>query len=275
MMQISVFLENVLEGIEYEGIELKEALARLKEVGLQKVYANYDTMKQVTGASVIQTLRELDLGVEGLYGFFDFPHHPMDDSYRGMIDLAKQLQAKHVLVVPGLILGEDLAQEEELKQNMYTGLRNAVAYGKEVGVLVSIEDFDGLAAPYCSVSGMADFLKNVPGLQVSFDTGNFVMYHDNELAAFHQFRDKICTIHLKDRGHRKNADEHYPVVCADGEELYAVPVGDGFIQLKEILEELKESGYDGGLIAELYGYYAKDMLEDLRRSVKWVKQAWK
>ena len=36
-MQISVFLENVLEGIEYEGIELKEALAQLKEVGLQKV----------------------------------------------------------------------------------------------------------------------------------------------------------------------------------------------------------------------------------------------
>ena len=76
-------------------------------------------------------------------------------------------------------------------------------------------------------------------------------------------------------GTGKNADEHYPVVCADGEELYAVPVGDGFIQLKEILAQLKESGYDGGLIVELYGYYAKDMLEGLLRSVKWVKQAWK
>ncbi len=66
---------------------------------------------------------------------------------------------------------------------------------EKTGVAVSIEDFDGLTAPYCRVSGVAEFLENVPGLKLSFDTGNFVMFHDDELKAFEIFKEKICTVH--------------------------------------------------------------------------------
>lgn len=126
--------------------------------------------------------------------------------------------------------------------------------------------------PYCRIDGVSEFLANVPGLQFSFDTGNFVMYHEDEVEAFELFKDKICTVHLKDRGHGK---EQPVVICADGEKVCTVPVGDGFIHIKEILLNLKQLGYDGGLIAEMYGHAAENMYDGIRKSVKWIRETWK
>lgn len=68
--------------------------------------------------------------------------------------------------------------------------------------------------------------------------------------------------------------EHPFVICADGEKLCTVPVGDGFIHIKEILSKLKQQGYDGGLIAEMYGLPAEGMYDGIRKSVKWIRETW-
>lgn len=291
-MKISAFYENILDAINYEHLDTKTYLAQLKQDGMEKVYISYETLKNDQEESILKMLQELELGVEGLYGFIFFDHSPLDESYKNMIDLAAKVNAGNVLFVPGFITDEDLSNEKQIKENMWTGLKNAVKYGKEKGVAVSIEDFDGLTAPYCRISGVAEFLENVPGLQFSFDTGNFVMYHDDELEAFEMFKDKICTVHLKDRLHEKdilcdentlggkdeNVDfpgkEYSFVICADGEKMGAVPVGDGVMQIKEIMSRLKSQGYDGGLIAELYGYPSEIMAEGIRKSVRWIKETW-
>lgn len=289
-MKISAFYENILEGAESDGLEIRTALACLKEDGLEKVYISYDILKKDTEETIIKMLQELGLGVEGIYGFFRFEKFPMDDSYRRMIDFAVKVNAGNVLLVPGMIVEDDRKRSAELLENMWTGLRNAVWYGTEQGIAVSIEDFDGLDAPYCTIRGTAEFLNHVPGLQLSFDTGNFVMYHEDELEALRLFRDKICTVHMKDRcreddlvsgtdpcceadGDRADAEKELPVtVCADGERICTVPVGSGFIRMKEILTELKKQGYDGGLIAELYGHPAENMYQGIRESVKWIRK---
>lgn len=273
-MKISAFYENILEGVTFYSLDMKETLIQLKRDGLEKLYFSYDTLKNDKDASILHMLQELGMGAEGLYGFFQFEHFPMDEEYKNFIDTAVKYHAGNVLLVPGFVTEEEIEKAEELKTNMWMGLKNAVQYGHEKGMDVSIEDFDGLTAPYCSIAGVREFLEKVPGLQFSFDTGNFVMYHDNELEAFELLKDKICTVHLKDRSHNKNSEKHPAVTCADGELLYAVPVGDGFMQIKEIMTRLKEMGYDGGLIAELYGYYPEDMLAGIRKSVKWIRETW-
>ena len=73
---------------------------------------------------------------------------------------------------------------------------------------------------------------------------------------------------------RCRESEHPFVICADGEKLCTVPVGDGFIHIKEILSKLKQQGYDGGLIAEMYGHSAENMYDGIRKSVKWVRKTW-
>lgn len=291
-MKISAFYENIMDAVNYEHLDTKTYLEQLKQDGMEKVYISYETLKNDQEESIPKMLQELELGVEGLYGFIFFDHVPLDESYKNMIDLAVKVNAGNVLFVPGFITKEDRANEKQIKENMWTGLKNAVKYGKEKGVAVSIEDFDGLTAPYCRISGVAEFLENVPGLQLSFDTGNFVMYHEDELEAFEMFKSKICTVHLKDRCHEKdilcdenalggkdengnNLVKEYPfVICADGEKIGAVPVGDGVMQIKEIMYRLKNQGYDGGLIAELYGYPSEIMAEGIRKSVRWIKETW-
>lgn len=279
-MKISAFYENILEGAMHDGLDMKTALAQLKQDGMEKVYFSYDTLKNDTDGKIMEMLQELELEVEGLYGFFRFDRFPKDDGYQDMIDMAVKVNAGNVLFVPGFITEDDKKEENQLLENMWTGLKKAVQYGKSQGIAVSIEDFDGLDAPYCRVDGVAEFLKNVSGLQFSFDTGNFVMYHDDEVGAFELFKDKICTVHLKDRCREKDLncgslEKDCPfIICADGEKLYTVPVGDGFIHIKEILSMLKQQGYDGGLIAEMYGHPAKNMYDGIRKSVKWVSETW-
>lgn len=273
-MKISVFYENIAEGVNFYNLDMKETLMQLKEEGLEKIYFSYDTLKNDKEDTILFMLRELELGVEGLYSFVQFDYFPMDEEYKGCIDMALKCNAGNVLLVPGFIREDEKEREEELKQNMWTGLKNAVQYGKEKGIAVSIEDFDGLTAPYCCVVGVKEFLENVPGLAFSFDTGNFVMYHDDEQEAFELFNDKICTVHLKDRSHKGDNEKHPGLACADGEVLYSVPIGSGFIKIEEIMAKLKEQGYDGGLIAELYGYYPENMIEGIRKSVRWIRETW-
>ena len=279
-MKISAFYENILEGARYDGVDIKTALAQLKQDGMEKVYFSYDTLKNDTDGTIRKMLRELGLEVEGLYGFIRFDRDPVDDSYQGMIDMAVTVNAKNVLIVPGFITEGEKREEKLLLENMWSGLVNAVQYGEKQGIAVSIEDFDGLDAPYCRVDGVALFLENVSGLQFSFDTGNFVMYHDDEEEAFELFKDKICTVHLKDRCREKDSvcgifeKERPYIICADGEKLCTVPVGDGFIHIKEILSKLKQKGYDGGLIAEMYGHSAENMYDAIRKSVKWISETW-
>lgn len=53
-------------------------------------------------------------------------------------------------------------------------------------------------------------------------------------------------------------------------ESYGVSVGSGIMPMKEILTDLKESGFDGILTIELFG--SKDYMEDIINSVEFLKQ---
>lgn len=270
-MHIAAFLENIAVGAAAEGIPIKEALERMMDAGMEKLYLMPQSIERCGGEEFIATLEELHLPVEGMHCFFDFGHHPEDESYRDFIDTAARLGAGNVLIVPGFIPKENEDQRDEMLENMKNVLIKAVAYGKEKGVAVSMEDFDGLMAPFCTVDGLDWFMQNVDGLQCSFDTGNFVMYHEDEVEAFRRFRDKICTMHVKDRGTVKLHENDRQTVCADGAEFYPIAVGSGVIKVAEIIGLLKEQGYEGGLIAEIFNCDGAYMLDSIAQSIKWIK----
>ena len=274
-MKISAFYENIETGAVNEGIPIEKALAQLKDDGMEQVCICCDTLKK--DITMMQDmLRKAGVGVEGLYGYFSFAEDPLNIWYKDIIDLAVKMNADNILIVPGLI-ERNSKSVLQLKKNMWTGLKNAVLYGEEQGVTVSIEDYDDLKAPYCNISGISEFLQNVPGLRLSFDTGNFVMEHEDEVKAFELLRDHICTVHLKDRGRAEKLPgrKNLPMtVCADGDRICTVPAGDGFIHIKEILSKLRENGFDGGLVAEMYGYPEQNMYQGIRRSVRWIRNTW-
>ena len=269
-MHVAAFFENIAVGAQAEGITIKEALQRMMDAGMEKLYIMPQSIERCGGEEFVALLKELKLPLEGMHCFFDFSHHPEDESWRDFIDTAARLGAPKVLIVPGFIPKDEEDKRDEMLENMKGVLIKAVAYGKEKGVAVSMEDFDGLMAPFCTVDGLDWFMQNVEGLQCSFDTGNFVMYHEDEVEAFKRFRDKICTMHIKDRGLTKRHEKDWYTTCVDGVTYYPTPVGSGFIKIAEIIGMLKEQGYDGGLIAEIYGCEGQYMLESIAQSIRWL-----
>lgn len=277
-------------------IPIKELLHRMQEDGYEGMLTvEYASPAEIHGSEHIEMARVyVDYITECLegepfqtqYGNIDGIEKPVSRMFFGTAIepmLAVERKAKNVLLVPGFVQKEETEKTQQLIENMQTGLRHAVEYGKEKQIDVSIEDFDALMAPYCRIAVIADFLEKVPGLKFSFDTGNFVMYHENELEAFELFRDKICTVHLKDRCResektlsvwKETAGKNLCTVCANGEKLYVVPVGEGFMQIREIMIRLKKSGYDDGFIAELYNYPPEHMAEGIRKSIRWIKETW-
>lgn len=268
-MKIAAFYENIVEGARANHIPLQEAVAGLKQQGMDLLYVSLLSLKE-DEKRIVSMLEDLDLGLEGIYGFYDFGNSPEDESWKELIDLAKRLEAANVLIVPGMIPEEKQAQRDFLIRNMKKALTRAAAYGKECGIAVSMEDFDGLEAPYCTIAGLEEFLRDVPGLACSFDTGNFVMYQEDELEAFRRFRDQICTVHLKDRRREAEYPDDRSKACADGSLVFPAETGKGYICIKEILNLLKEQDYSGNVIVELFDYSPKHLLEGIGESVRWV-----
>lgn len=269
-MKIAAFFENIVEGAEKSGISVEEAVKSLMKDGLELLYlAGFSYEKNPV--SFRKLLRNTGVGVEGMYMFYDFVNHPEDTSYERLIDATKELGGTNVLLLPG-VLPQGTPDWDQKMQNMFSALARAVQYGEQKGIAVSLEDFDGMEAPYNSIDGLDQFMQAVPGLKCSFDTGNFCMYSEDELEAFERFKDKICTMHLKDRSRTRRNPDDEEKTCADGQMVYPEMTGYGYIRMEEILRQLKEMSYPGNVIVELYSYSPEHMLEGIARSVRWVKE---
>ena len=262
-MKVSAFFENILTGARAKKISGEDALRRMQAAGLDTVYVGRDSIWEF-GEDLLELLKSIGLPVEGLHGWFDFAGNPDGEEWKAFIDTAARWGAKHVLFVPGL------NGTEERKCNMVSVLRKAVAYGREMGITVTMENLDQLTAPYNSAEGLNWFFSRVEGLQCCFDTGNFVIHQENALQLLEEFLPNLCTVHIKDRSKERLHMGDSACACADGSFVYPAPVGDGYIQILNILGRLKEIGYNGALIAELYGYDPAFMLEGILKSVSWL-----
>ncbi len=268
-MKTAVFYENIRDGADALGLDLEEVTAELMDAGMEMLYLSPDSWKR--DSAVLKPLLErLSLPVEGLHVHLNFPEDPDSAEYRDAVDLAVSLKANNLLIVPGMFR---TGSTKDALESMVRGMRRAVSYGREKGMPVVMEDFDGLLAPFNSIAGLAYFLDRVEGLGCAFDTGNFVMFHEDELAAFGLFADRIMTVHLKDRTLVPMHPGDTPIRSADGRECFTCAVGYGNIRIARILADLEERGYAGNVIAELYGVDPCHILEEIRRSLSWIRSA--
>jgi sugar phosphate isomerase/epimerase len=246
---------------------MEAALSSLQEEGMERLYISIDSWKRDEHA-LKSILHRLDMELEGMHGFCDFSGNPATSQYREMIDLAADCGAKHLLFVPGMLSTGNTLRD---LQSITEGMRRAVDYGKSKGMPILMEDFDGLLSPYNSIAGLQCFMNRVDGLECAFDTGNFIIFHEDELAAFDLFAPRIRTLHLKDRCTAPRHAGDSPLRCADGSLAYVCAVGSGDIRMAQILNRLKEMGYPGNVIAELYCVDPREVLGDLVQSIRWLR----
>ena len=268
-MRIAAFYENIWDACRMAGEGLEEMLVELKGHGLEMIYISGTALaeKEEELTALFERLR---LPVEGMHQHFDLGHHPEDRSWKGYMDLAKRVGAGNFLCVPGMIPKADEGRREEMMGHMTAAVRDMVEYGKKIGLTVCMEDYDSMESPFNGIDGLARFMEEAPGLMCAFDTGNFVCHGEDPMEAFERFKDKIVTVHVKDRQDVPWTEGDGGCLCGDGSVAYVAPVGYGRMPIEKVIGRLKEQGYMGNLIAELFS--CGDLRANLIRSLEWLRE---
>ena len=267
-MKISVFFDHILQAKEQTGKSLEELLAGVRNAGVEAVEINLTYLCE--HFDVVNVLKHADLGISCIYEFYDMGHYDESEKAKKHVDTAVSVGAKRILVVPGFLSGEASKEMQKcmpVKENivaffegneeikgMAEGLSFAAKYGKEQEVIVTVEDFDGLDSPLAGMHGIHWFLRQVPELMYTFDTGNFLFYGEDVLEAFELLRDRIAHVHCKDRQPETNA---------------SVQTGTGYIPFVPVLEKLKKQNYNGYLAIEHFDVEGQE--ECMRGSAEFLK----
>jgi sugar phosphate isomerase/epimerase len=114
-----------------------------------------------------------------------------------------------------------------------------------------------------------------PYFGVNFDTGNFLRLLDDPIVAMEKLADHVFATHIKDLKVRTDASP------AAWFFFSSAPVGEGLIDIGQIVRLLSEAGYDGLLAVEIdhlhpdYGYdehlAVRQSIGELRRLVATVE----
>lgn len=254
-MEIAVFYHHLLEAAKQKGGSLEESMMTAKQAGITAVELDRDEIKDPQTLRV--SLQKAGLEVSSIYGFYAFEKQEEQEKIKQHVQLAEIMESKKIMVVPGFYSEQDSVVRKRELERMLEGTRRVCELAQAKRIQVTIEDFDDLKSPLHTLAGMQTFIEQIPNLYVTFDTGNFILSHEDELEAFEALKGRIRHVHCKDR--RYDLERH---ICPSS-------VGKGVIQMQRIIEKLKAIHYQGRLVIEHFG--AEDYLEYIVASAKWLQ----
>ncbi|MCR5461182.1 MAG: ThuA domain-containing protein [Acetatifactor sp.] len=291
-IKLSIFYEHLREATEQTGKSLEELLYEARKAGISGVEMEFTTLVQKPELNRI--IKEAGMEISNLYQFFDFGNKYAAGMHTGrkMIDMAKAMGIRRVMLIPGF-LPEEQARElsrvshsfEETDRYMsgiaeILAMRDAIAelteYAKDRGIMVSLEDFDSFTSPIARINQLKWFFTQVPDLKHTLDMGNYAFSNESAEEAYELFKDQIGHVHCKDRGEDEEAPEIWEELGVPlGEELLhrrgmkPVPVGDGYVPIAKLVQKLKDQGYEGYMAIEHFG--APDQLGFMLKSAEFLK----
>lgn len=269
-MKISVFYEHIVEAAKQENKSVEKICRLVSSYGVSGVEIE-NTRLLNERDSVLNALKEADLSISCMYGFFDFAHSNTIKDGIEMVNLADELKIKKIMLIPGFLKKYEFLPVIYKKKvdKMISMLKEICTYAKGKNIMVVLEDFDGKEAPFATSKQLLYFLDHIPGLYCAFDTGNFLYSEEDSLEVLPLFLNRIGHVHCKDRTFKVKEGE-VPKATVKGRNMYSCAVGSGCIEMKNILEKIFESNYDDYFAIEHFG--SLNQLEDIKNSVKWLEE---
>lgn len=264
-MKLSVFFDHILQAAEQTGKSLAELLDEVKSAGIEGVEINMTYL--CDHEETLGLLRKAGLCVSCVYEFYEMDQRDEKEKAGKHVETALKAGAGKILVVPGFFSEEEAGEmkkcvsdvnkmAEFLNKNekairMRSGLAYVAALGSDVGIAVTVEDFDDARSPISCVNGLLWFFRQIPQLKGTFDTGNLIIHSEDVLTAWDLLRDRIVHVHCKDRG------------------AESVAVGDGYIPVEGVLNRMTEAGYEGYLAIEHFD--AADQESCIKKSAAFLR----
>lgn len=277
-MKLSVFYDHILEAGEQTKKTAAELLQEVRAEGIDAVEIRLEHLNRETW----ELLQSCGLKVSCIYEFFEMDKKDEGAKLKKLLETAARLGTEKVLIVPGFVSQGEAAQLQSCMkdaarlsafleknretQRMAEGLSYAAKAGAELGVQVTVEDFDDSRSPLCGMRGVRWFLDRIPELQYTLDLGNFVGNEEDVREAWELLQDRVVHVHCKDRGEEQGKPEDKRRLNRG---LAPAAAGSGYLPVAELLCRLKEKGYNGYLAIEHFG--AEDQETYIRKSAEFLR----
>ncbi len=183
------------------------------------------------------------------------------------IHIAKELGTNVVRVFCGDLSGN--LSYEDGHEWIIDSLKTCAEVAEKEAVYLAIENHGLLA-------GKSEQVKDViaqvdsPYVKSTFDTGNFLLVHEEPTAAFDNLKEEIVHVHFKDFREKKPAEDVKSFKSLEAVSFVGVIPGDGAVDLAYIVNGLKDIDYDGWLSIEYEGL--EEPKEATFEAVKRLKQ---
>ena len=255
---LAVFHHHVIDFARARGISSGEALIETRAMGYDGLVTELRLLADRD--SQFRAFQDAGLRVLSIFASIDFIHQPDDVCARltdNLLETASFFGTGNVLVLPGCFqTGDDTPAG---LARIHAGLARACRQAAPLGIAVTIEDFGIPMSPNGTIADCARMLDAVPGLQFTFDTGNFSIFGEDPHQADETVRGRIAFVHLKD----------HPAESAGKITGLSTPVGAGALDLGALIRRLLQDGYGGDFAAEHFD--SDDQETAMRRSAAFCR----
>ena len=138
---------------------------------------------------------------------------------------------------------------------------------EQKGITMVLENHGLLAGKSSQVKKILERVGS-KALKSNADIGNFLLVNENSLDAVRNLNDKIGFLHLKDF---KKVDDKHGYAAIDGSIYQGVVLGKGDVPVSEIINFLKNHGYEGYLSIEYEGM--GDPFQETLECIAYTKHA--
>lgn len=242
-VRVSYFSQLIEFLARQSGMSFYDAAKSLRDMGYEGVECLYNIKPEN-----LKILDELGFQHACAIAHVNITQDDCQEELDKVIQFMLDNDFKQVLLVPGLY---DETPTQAQYDALYKRWNAFVKKAGDLGLTVLVECYDNAKSPIKDMEGIDDAMKNVKGLKQAFDIGNFMFAGDDPMEAYEHFKPTISHLHIKDR--------------PEGGKGFS-NIGYGTAPVKEIVNDMRHSGYDGWYVMELYG--SKNLLEDSRISME-------
>lgn len=176
-----------------------------------------------------------------------------------VIDLTVEFGARDISTLSGF--SPLRGTRKTALENMTDALKKVVEYAEKKEVRINLEYEPGLLIG--SAEEAMEIIEKINSQNIgqNFDIGHSFVAEGDVIKTIKKIKDKIHNVHIEDIGiDEKGRPVHY----------HLIP-GQGAMPLKDIISTLKNTGFNGWYIVELYTYYEQPVFAT-QESAKYMKK---
>jgi len=266
MNKLTTFYDHIRNAMKQEKMSFSQVAKLVTEAGISGTEIEYTELVGLRGKLLAKKLKKAGLGVSGVYCHFRWEQETPLQDYVKVLRRLKELDIHNLLVIPGF---KRFGQTSEASaKELAKKVKEVCLLAPKYDVNVVMEDFDDIAAAFASAEELKRFMDEIEELGCAFDTGNFLYMEEDSLEVLPMFIDRIRYVHCKDRSFTPVEGEDYRETIG-GRKMYSAAVGSGVIKMKEILDAILETGYEGPLAIEHFG--SLKQLSDMTESAGFLQ----